>query len=409
MSEKNKPFLPYGKQSVDDDDIAAVVSVLKSNWLTTGPVLGQFETEFATTTGAQHAVACANGTAALHLSALALKLGPGDAVIVPTMTFLATANAVRYVGAKVIFADVDPDTGLLSSEILQRTLDAHPQDNIKAVFVVHMNGQCARMAEIRAIASAHGLFVVEDACHALGGGYGDGDTHNARVGSCVHSDITVFSFHAVKTATMGEGGLITTNDVALFDRLCLLRNHGMTRDDADFQNKDLAFADNGEANPWYYEMHELGFNYRVTDIQCALGLSQLKKLDSFVARRTELVALYDQKLSKLAPIMRPVTRLGGDGPAWHLYVALIDFEGAGTDRATVMNRLRQAGIGTQVHYLPVHRQPYYRSLYGDIDLPGADAYYARCLSLPLFPKMVDEDVTRVVESLGEALGVSSNE
>lgn len=406
MTDKSHPFLPYGRQSIDNDDVAAVSAALQSDWLTTGPAVDAFEAAFAEMVDVKHAVSCSSGTAALHLAALALQLGPDDAVIVPTLTFLATANAVRYVGAEVIFADVDPDTGLITAESLRHAVNSNAHKCIKALFLVHLNGQCVNMAEIKAIADEYDFIVVEDACHAIGGTQNATANTEAFVGSCSLSDMTVFSFHPVKTITMGEGGLVTTNSDVLNERLRKLRNHGMVRDTTQFKNPDMAFTNDGAVNPWYYEMHELGYNYRASDIQCALGLSQLKKLNSAVARRTDLVRKYDQQLLSLSPIVQPLTRVHTGSTSWHLYVVLIDFEQVGIHRAEVMKRLQGAGIGTQVHYLPVHHQPYYRTLYGNIELPNADAYYARCLSLPLFPAMKDDDVKFVVNGLAQALSLN---
>ncbi|WP_281201834.1 aminotransferase class I/II-fold pyridoxal phosphate-dependent enzyme [Magnetovibrio blakemorei] len=271
------PFLPYGKQCIDDDDIQCVVDVLKSEWLTCGPAVSKFESDFKEVTRASHAVACSSGTAGLHLAALALNLGSNDAVIVPTTTFLATANAVRYTGAEVVFADVDPHTGLLTANTLQSCLDTNKGMPIKAVFPVHLNGQCVDLASIKSIVESNNLAVVEDACHAIGGTYKGANGKVLRVGDCSLSDMTVFSLHPVKTVTMGEGGVVTTNREDLNSRLRLARNHGMDRDVDSFENREFAFDKTGQPNPWYYEMHQLGFNYRATDIQCALGSSQVKK------------------------------------------------------------------------------------------------------------------------------------
>jgi UDP-4-amino-4,6-dideoxy-N-acetyl-beta-L-altrosamine transaminase len=407
VTPAGSPFLPYGRQQVDDDDIAAVVSVLKGDWLTTGPAVDAFEKAFADYVGAAYAVACSSGTAGLHLAALALGLGPGDEVIVPTMTFLATANAARYVGADVIFADVDAKTGMADKAALETAIKRAASGGAKAIFPVHLNGQCVDMEMVATLAAEHGLAVVEDACHALGTTYreGNGRGEDISVGSCRHSDMAVFSLHPVKAMTMGEGGVVTTNDAGLHQRLLRLRNHGMTRNPADFMYPDQAFDDGGAANPWYYEMSEPGFNYRVSDINCALGLSQLGKLDGYIASRRHLAARYDTALQRLTPHVRPVARVEHCNPAWHIYVVHIDFAAAGVSRATVMRRLREVGIGSQVHYLPVHRQPYYRQLYGEFTLPGADAYYQSCLSLPLFAAMTDADVNRVVEALGTTLKV----
>mgnify|MGYP001302383630 CR=1 FL=1 len=391
-----EPFLPYGRQTIDEADVAAVTAALRGDFLTTGPTVGAFEADFARAVGAAHAVSCANGTAALHLAALALGLGPGDTVIVPTLTFLATANAARYVGAEVCFADVDPETGLMTPETLARAAKAAAASGagqVKSVSPVHLGGNVCDMAAIAGIARGAGWSVVEDACHAVGG---------AGVGACEHSDMAVFSLHPVKTITAGEGGVVTTQQPALAERLARLRNHGMVREPAAFTEKDQAFDAAGAANPWYYEMPAPGFNYRLTDIQAALAMSQLKKLPAFVARRQALAARYDRALAPLAPAVRPVPRAGA--PALHLYAVLIDFAGIGRSRADVMRKLRADGVGTQVHYVPVHRQPYYRARYGRLDLPGADAYYARTLSLPLFPAMADGDVDRVARALAKAIG-----
>lgn len=388
--------LPYGRQIIEQDDIDAVTQALRGDLLTTGPAVERFETALIAATGAAHAVACANGTAALHLAALALRLGPGDQVIVPTVTFLATANAARYVGAEVVFADVDPDSGLMRPQDFEAALARAPR--ARAVFPVHLTGQAPDMTAIGALARGRGLAVVEDCCHSLGT-----SANGELSGGCAHSDMACFSFHPVKTVAMGEGGAVTANDHASVEALRRLRNHGMVRRPDAFQCADQAFAGDGSANPWYYEMPEPGFNYRASDINCALGASQLAKLERFRARRSELVTLYDRMLAPLAPLVRPVARMPGQKPCWHIYVALIDFEAAGRDRAAVMRALSARGIGTQVHYLPVHRQPYYRQCAPTPELPGADAYYRRCLTLPLFPSMADADAARVVEALQTVL------
>ncbi len=398
MTTGSTPFLPYGRQMVDDDDIAAVADVLRSDWLTTGPAVPAFEDAFAARIDAPHAVACSSGTAALHLAALALGLKQGDRVVVPSMTFLATANAVRFTGAEVIFADVDPDTGLMRADDLAAALDANAAAQIRAVFPVHLAGQTEDMDAIAEIARGSGLRIVEDACHAIGA-----TRRDRPVGCCDWSDMAAFSFHPVKTIACGEGGMVTTKDDDLAARLKLLRNHGMSRDADSFREREQAFGEGGAANPWYYEMAEIGFNYRLSDIHAALGLSQLGKLDRFAARRRALAACYDAALAKLAPLVHPIRRTAGCEPAWHLYPVLIDFDAVAHDRAALMTRLRDAGIGVQVHYIPVHRQPYYRERYGAQTLPGAEAYYRRTLSLPLYPAMADEDVARVVDALAEAL------
>jgi len=275
---------------------------------------------------------------------------------------------------------------------------------LAAVLPVHLAGNVVDLPGVRRLAGEHGAALVEDACHALGTRMAF-DNRPERVGDGRHAAMACFSFHPVKTLTTGEGGMVTTNDAGLAERLRLFRTHGISREPAGFQNHDLAFDTDGAANPWVYEMQALGYNYRLPDILCALGLSQLAKLDRFVARRRALVARYRVLLEPLAPLVRCVASPRGCDPSLHLFVALIDFEAAGRSRRRVMEALRARGIGSQVHYIPVHQQPYYEARYGRIDLPGADAYYERCLSLPLFPTMADTDPDRVVVALRAVLGI----
>jgi UDP-4-amino-4,6-dideoxy-N-acetyl-beta-L-altrosamine transaminase len=393
-------FLPYGRQTIDDDDIAAVAAVLKSDALTNGPAVDAFEHALVEVTGAGDVVACSSGTTALHLAVLGLGIQPGDQVIVPTLTFLATANCARYVGAEVVFADVDPETGLMAPRHLEDAIARTRPGAAKVAIPVHLNGQCCDMEGLKAVADRHGISLIEDACHAVGSTYPAPSNDRVTVGSSPASVAACLSFHPVKTIAMGEGGAVTTNDPKMAAAMRRLRSHGMERTPAQPVYPEYAQDADGSANPWFYEMTDVGWNFRATDIQCALGLSQLKKLDRFIARRQELVARYDAALRPFAPLIRPVARVGGD-PAWHLYVALIDFAALGKSRAVVMRALSAAGIGTQVHYFPVHLQPYYQERYGKQDLPGANAYYARCLSLPLFPAMADADVDRVVAALAQ--------
>ncbi len=397
MTLPPRRFLPYGRQQIGEDDVAAVTDVLRGDTLTTGPKVAAFEQAIAGATGASHAVTCSSGTAALHLAAMALNLGPGDKVVVPALTFLATANVVRLTGAEVVFADVDAETGLMRGKELSAALLRDGSGKVKAVFPVHYAGQCAAPGQLAA--AADGLPVVADSCHALGTAYGSG----GKIGDCRHAAMETFSFHPVKTIAAGEGGAVTTNDDALAERLRRLRNHGMTRDATSFVRDELARDGKGDANPWYYEMTELSPNYRLSDIHCALGLSQLGKLDTFCAARRALAARYDGKLAPLAPLVRPLGRVADCDPAWHLYVARIDFAALGIERAAVMARLMESGIGTQVHYLPLHMQPYYRDRYGEMSLPGAEAFYEQALSLPLFLDMEEEEVDYVVETLGHII------
>jgi UDP-4-amino-4,6-dideoxy-N-acetyl-beta-L-altrosamine transaminase len=384
------PILPYGRQTIEEDDIAAVAEALRGDFLTTGPTVAAFETAFAETVGARHAVACANGTAALHLAMLALDVQPGEVVIAPAITFLATANCARYVGAEVVFADVDPDTGLMTRETLAEALTRVGDRRLRAVVPVHMRGDVADLPGLAELAAAAGAVLVEDAPHALGSTATFGNVAE-RVGDARHSAMATFSFHPVKTIATGEGGMVTTNDGALADRLRILRSHGMVRPEG--------------ADPWWYEMPEPGFNFRLPDILCALGLSQLAKLPRFAARRKALTARYHAALAPLAPLVHAAARPDWSDPVLHLMVALIDFEAAGKSRRQVVEELKAKGVGTQVHYIPVHRQPYYAHRYGPLQLAGAEAWYARCLSLPLYPAMADGDVDKVVGALAEVLGL----
>lgn len=398
-------FLPYGRQQIDERDIDAVVDVLRGDWLTTGPAVLRFEQSLAQRCGAQEAISCSSGTAALHLACLALELGPGDAAIVPSITFLATANAVRMTGAEVVFADVDPDNGLLTPATLQAAFDraAAAGLKVKAVLPVHLAGQCADMTGLSRIARAQGAAIVEDACHAIGTYHACPDGSASPVGACRLSDMAIFSFHPVKTIAAGEGGAVTTNDPALARRLRRLRSHGMTHEPGDFANPDMAFDHAGAANPWYYEMPEIGWNYRLSDIHAALALSQLVRLDQFVEQRRALAQRYDELLAPLGRLLTPIRRSRGCLPAWHLYAVLIDFAALDIERGLLMSDLRAAGIGTQVHYIPVHHQPYYRNRNQGLALEGADSYYRRTLSLPLFVGMETSDVRRVVDVLHGAL------
>lgn len=385
----NPLFLPYGRQTIEDDDVAAVAAALRADFLTTGPTVEAFESAFKAKVGAEHAIAVANGTATLHLAMLALGVGEGDVCIAPSVTFLATANCARYVGAEVVFADVDPDSGLMTPETLAEALTRAPGRRVKAVLPVHLRGDVCDLPVLRELAAGAGAALVEDAPHALGSvATFDGVAH--PVGDGAYSAFASFSFHPVKTLATGEGGMLTTNDAALAARARSLRGHGMVRP--------------AGAEPWVYEMPELGFNYRIPDVLCALGISQLSKLDRFVARRRTLAALYAEKLAALAPTVRLAESPAWSDPALHLLTVLIDFEAAGTTRRAVVEALKAQGVGSQVHYIPVHTQPYYQARYGALDLPGADAWYARCLTLPLYPTMEDGDVDRVVEALAAALG-----
>lgn len=398
----NQPFLPYGRQEIDDDDIAAVVEVLRGNWLTTGPSVAAFEKRLADCCDAPDSVAVANGTAALHLAMLAAGIGPGDWVVVPSITFLASANAARYVGADVVFADVDPDSGLMTPETCAAAI-GRAKGPVRAIAPVHLGGRLVDLSAIRKLADECGALVIEDACHALGGTGPGPEGTPEFVGTCVQSDMAVFSFHPVKTVTSGEGGAITFRNETFGAALRELRNHGMIRDPGRWTETDLAFTE-GTPNRWYYEMKTLGFNYRLTDLQSALGESQLKKLPRFIKHRAALADRYDRYFSERNGRIRPAAPGVEIDCGRHLYQVHIDFGACGVSRETLMGQLQEKGIGTQVHYIPVHRQPYYRQYLTESSqeqtiLDGADTFYRNSLSLPLFSTMSETDADYVAETL----------
>lgn len=390
-------FLGYGRQTVDEADIAAVVGVLKGDFLTQGPAVERFEAALAERVGARHAIAVANGTAALHIACLAAGLGPDDAALVPTLTFVATANAPIYCGATARLTDVDADSLSMTPSTVRRLTALY--DDVKAVMPVHFAGLATASAELRAVAGDR--IVIEDACHALGGTYEDG----SPVGGCAHSDMAVFSFHPVKPVTTGEGGAVTTNDDEFARRLRLFRNHGIERDSARFVNVPRARGDDAEDARWRYQQQVLGFNYRMTDMQAALGITQLDKLDEFIVRRHEIAAYYDERFSRLANLEIPQS--GADQRArsgLHLYQIHVDFSAIGKSRTQVMAALKAGGIGTQVHYTPVHWQPFHASApVPNGGLANAEHHYSQTLSIPLFPSLTDEDTEYVVDMISGIL------
>lgn len=381
-----REFIPYGTQWISDEDILAVVESLRSPWMTQGPRVKDFEAAVAGYCGARFAVAVANGTAALHIAALAAGFGPGDEVITSPITFVASSNAVLYAGARPVFADIDPETYCLDPRAFAENITPAT----KGVIPVHFAGQPCDMPALFQVARERSLVVIEDAAHAIGATYQDqGVTY--RVGSCAHSDMTIFSFHPVKHITTGEGGIVTTNDEGLYQKLLMLRSHGITRD------PQLMLSTEG---PWYYEMQDLGFNYRITDFQCALGLKQLERLDDYLERRRHIAAAYDSAFRSEPELVVP--HIAPDcASAFHLYVIQL----RSLPRIEVFNRLRDKQLGVNVHYIPVHLQPYYGKTYGYRrgDFPDAEAYYDRAITLPLYPKMTDEDVAYVVQSVRETL------
>jgi len=381
-------MLPYGRQTIDDADIAAVVEVLRSPLLTCGPLVTRFEQALAAKLGAKNASVCSSGTAALHLVYAALDIGDGDEIITTPITFSATAAAAYYVGAKVRFADVDPQTGNIDPASVAALIGPRT----KAIVAVHLGGLPVDLAALHDLADRHGIALVEDACHALGSTY-----HGTPIGGG-RSAATVFSFHPVKHITTGEGGAIVTPSAALKRRIDRLRQHGVERDPSHMQQPP--------AGSWSYEVQELGWNYRLSDLSCALGIAQLAKLDRFVARRRELVALYRTALAGFTGVTAPPESNDRES-AYHLFAVAIDFARFGTTRARVTEQLAIRGIGTQVHYIPLYDHPLHKQRCGEVGPhPGADHYYARTLSLPLFPAMTDADVGEVVAQLHRALGDS---
>ena len=374
-------------QWVDEDDIAAVVEVLRGGRLTQGPKVSEFEEAIAKYTGAKHCVAFCNGTAALHCAVKALDIPAGFEGITSANTFVASANCMAYNNLKPVFADIDPRTFNVTAD----SIGAQTSPRTKVLIPVHFAGQACDMKAIAALAEEKKATVIEDACHAIGSKYVDG----SMVGNCRYSLMTAFSFHPVKSITTGEGGAITTNDETIYRRLVMLRSHGITKDPALLSQNP---------GPWYYEQHELGHNFRITDLQCALGLSQLKKLEAFKARRREIIIAYNKAFSGLAGVQVPYEAAGLDS-CFHLYVLQIDFKALGLDRAAVMKSLAQEGIGTQVLYIPVHTQLWYRKTYGykQGDCPSAKAYYQQALSLPLYPRMTAEEVEFVITCIEKVL------
>src|ERR1035441_4239501 len=373
-------LLPYGRQSLDEADVQAVVEVLKSDWLTTGPKIGEFEERFAAWVGARHAVSFSSGTAALHGAAFAAGLGPGDEAITTPMTFCATANCILYQGATPVFADVSPDTLNLDPKEVSKKVSART----KAVFVVDYAGHPAALDELGQLAKTQGqgALLIEDACHALGAGY-----QGKRVGGI--ADMTVFSFHPVKHLTTGEGGMVATNDARLAETLRRFRNHGISSE----------ARQRHESGQWFYEMVLLGFNYRLTDIACALGLSQLEKLDANLARRREIAAQYAEAFWDLRAIVIPTVR-DGVVPAWHLYPVRLKLELLAAGRGEIFQALRAENIGVNVHYIPVHQHPYYRERFNtEAGYPVAEDAYERLISLPMFHSMTAQDVEDVIHAL----------
>ncbi len=376
-------IIPYGKQDIDQKDIAAVVDALQSDFLTQGPRIPAFEKAFAEYVNARYAVAVSNGTAALHLAAMALNVNENSNVITTPVTFAASANCVRYCGGKVTFADIDPATATLDLSKVKALLEASPKGTYSGIIPVDFAGFPVNLEAFRELADEYGLWIIEDACHAPGGYFSGRSGEKEFCGNGKFADLAIFSFHPVKHIACGEGGMITTNDPALYEKLLLLRTHGITKDPAKLHENH---------GGWYYEMQELGFNYRLTDFQAALGLTQLEKADKGLARRREIAAYYTAKFAG----SQVDTSLAdnGDGHAYHLYIIKTK------NRKQLYDKLREHHIYAQVHYIPVHMMPYYQNLgYRKGQYPLAEAYYEECLSLPMYPALSQEDLDFVIQTV----------
>lgn len=393
--------IPYGRQHITAEDIEAVVEVLKGDFLTQGPKIEAFETAFAEYIGCKYAVAVSNGTAALHLCALALDVKKGDKVITTPITFSASANCIRYCGGDIVFADICPDSYLLDIDAVRLLLEDAPKGTYKGIIPVDFAGRSLNLPAFRQLADEYGLWLIEDACHAPGGYFAD-TNYNTKCGSGDFADLAIFSFHPVKHIACGEGGMITTNDAALYKRLLKLRTHGITRNAADFEN-DLSLAigfpgtETENFPGWYMEMQELGYNYRLTDFQAALGLSQLKRADEGLKRRNEIAKKYNEAFSGWSWLEGQSGVV--EGHAYHLYVLEVE------DRLGLYNFLRKANIFPQIHYIPVHLMPYYKQFgWEQGDFPFAEAYYKHCISLPMYPTLTDEEQQFVIKTVLEYYG-----
>lgn len=388
--------IPYGKQDITEADIEAVVSTLKADYLTQGPKIKEFEDAFANYVGAKYAVALANGTAALHLCAMTLDVKPGDKVITTPITFAASANCVRYCGGEVVFSDIDPETYLLDIEKVKALLQASPKGTYKGIIPVDFAGRPVNLEAFRALADEYSMWIIEDACHAPGGYFVDSKGNRQLCGNGNFADLAIFSFHPVKHIACGEGGMITTNNEELYNKLLLLRTHGITRNTALFQNTvDFACGtseNDGKYPGWYMEMQELGYNYRLTDFQAALGTSQLKRADQGLERRRAIAETYEKAFSGKEWIKGQSGAL--EGHAYHLYII------EANRRLELYNYLRTKNIFAQIHYIPTHLMPYYKGLgYKEGDFGNAEAYYQSCLSLPMYPTLTKEEQEYVIDNI----------
>lgn len=389
--------IPYGKQNITQDDIDAIVEVLKSDYLTQGPKIAEFENAFAQYIGAKYAVAVTNGTAALHLCTLALNVSEGQKVITTPITFAASSNCVRYCGGDVEFADINPDTYLMDIESVKSILQKSPKGTYSGIIPVDFAGRVVQLDEFRKLADEYGLWIIEDACHAPGGYFVDSKGEKHFAGNGEFADLAIFSFHPVKHIATGEGGMITTNSEELYKRLLVLRTHGITRIEDNYKNT-LAFAEGVESTQnssfpgWYMEMQELGYNYRLTDFQAALGLSQLKRADDGLQRRREIAEKYNEAFKNASFVKGQSGNI--EGHAYHLYVLEVE------SRLELYNHLRTKGIFAQIHYIPTHLMPYYKGLgWKEGSMPMAENYYKHCISLPMYPTLTNEQQEFVIQQI----------
>ena len=387
-------IIPYGRQHITDDDIQIVIETLKSDFLTQGPKIAEFEENFAIYVGSKYAVAVANGTAALHLCAMALNVKEGDKVITSPITFAASANCVRYCGGEVVFGDIDPETYLLDIQSVRNLLENSPKGTYKGIIPVDFAGRAVNLEEFKKLADEYNLWIIEDACHAPGGYFMDAKGKKQFCGNGNFAELAIFSFHPVKHIASGEGGMITTNDEKLYQKLLTLRTHGIVKNNDSYTNS-IEFAGGKDTYPlWYMEMQELGYNYRITDFQAALGNSQLKRADEGLVRRREIAKIYEEAFNGKSFIKGQSGVV--DGHAYHLYVIEVE------DRLGLYNYLRENKIFAQIHYIPCHLMPYYRELgWKEGDRPKAETYYKHCISLPMFPTLTDEELQFVIQTINE--------
>ncbi len=393
-------IIPYGRQNITKEDIDAVIEALKSDYLTQGPKINEFESKFAQYIGCKYAVAVANGTAALHLCTLALGVTKGDKVITTPITFAASANCVKYCEGEVVFSDIDPESYLIDIESIKKKLSSSPLGTYKGLIVVDFAGRAVNLEDIKKLADEYNLWIIEDACHAPGGYFIDSNGEKQNCGNGEFADLAIFSFHPVKHIATGEGGMITTNNLELYNKLLKLRTHGITKTSSDFLNSTLLangglsqIKEDQEKYPsWYMEMHELGFNYRLTDFQAALGISQMDKADDGLKKRREIAEKYEKAFAGKPWIRTQSGKI--EGHAYHLYIIVVE------RRLELYNYLKTKNIYTQVHYIPIHLMPYYRNQgWKQGDMPFAEKYYKGCLSLPMFPSLSDQEQDYVIETI----------